>query len=306
MKKIFTIGETVYDMIFKNLQPIAARAGGSMLNTSVSLGRLRLPVTFISEIGKDIVGDSIVDFLIDNKINTGYISRFTDGKTALALAFLNECENAEYTFYKLYPPERLNIDFPEPRDGDIVLFGSFFAITLEVRQPLLKFISEAKKNNALIIYDPNFRRPHLKDLPVLKHMILENMKRSLIVRGSDEDFALIFGARNADETFTLLKGIGCHFLVYTRSDQSVEFRSDKIVFSLDVPKINPVSTIGAGDSFNAGLIWYLFKHGISSAGLFSLTENQWRAAIQVAITFGSHVCERMDNYISKDFASGLK
>lgn len=305
MKKIFTIGETVFDIIFKDSQPQAAKAGGSMLNTSVSLGRLGLPVSFISEIGEDMVGELIVGFLIENNVDLNFISRYRDGKTALALAFLNEHENADYTFYKLYPQDRLSIDFPEPDEGDILLFGSFFAITSEVRQPLLKFISAAKKNNALVIYDPNFRRPHLKDLPDVKDMILENVKLSSIVRGSDEDFALILDAGNADEAFAILKGIGCHFLVYTGSDKTAEFRSDKISFTLEVPKIKTVSTIGAGDSFNAGLIWYFFNQGISATDLKGITENQWREAVQVAISFGSHVCERMDNYISNEFAARL-
>ena len=39
MRKIYTIGETVLDIIFKNGQPVASKAGGSMLNTAVSLGR---------------------------------------------------------------------------------------------------------------------------------------------------------------------------------------------------------------------------------------------------------------------------
>ena len=72
MKKIYTIGETVYDIIFKNCQPIAAKAGGSMLNSSVSLGRLGLPVSFISEIGKDQVGGFIFVFLIDYNFNEIY------------------------------------------------------------------------------------------------------------------------------------------------------------------------------------------------------------------------------------------
>ena len=60
-----------------------------MLNTSVSLGRLGLPVSFISEIGEDHVGLNIVDFLIENNVDTSFVYRFRDGKTALALAFLN-------------------------------------------------------------------------------------------------------------------------------------------------------------------------------------------------------------------------
>ena len=53
MRKIYAIGETVCDLIFKDDKPLAAKAGGSMLNASISLGRLKLPVNFISEFGND-------------------------------------------------------------------------------------------------------------------------------------------------------------------------------------------------------------------------------------------------------------
>jgi fructokinase len=306
MRKIYTIGETVYDIIFKNSQPVLAKAGGAMLNTSVSLGRLGLPVSFISEIGEDHAGINIMDFLKENKVDTRFVDQFSDGKTALALAFLDEHEDASYSFYKLYPLERLNIDLPEPDEGDIILFGSFLAITAEVRTRLINFINAASMKESLIIYDPNFRRPHLKDLPVVKDLILENIKLSSIVRGSDEDFELIFGCINAKEAFRILTDEGCKFLVYTSSNRSVEFISDKIAFSMDIPEIKPVSTIGAGDSFNAGLIYYLFSKGITTSRLMDLDASECKEAIRIAISFGSNVCQHYDNYISKDFANRFK
>ena len=33
-----------------------------------------------------------------------------------------------------------------------------------------------------------------------------------------------------------------------------------------------------------------------------LDESEWKEAIRIAISFGSHVCQQYDNYISKDFA----
>ena len=306
MKRIYTIGETVYDIIFKDDQPVSAKAGGAMLNTSVSLGRLGLPVSFISEIGEDLLGMKIIDFLNENKVDTRFIDRFSDGKTALALAFLDQNKNASYSFYKLYPHERLTIDLPEPDAGDIILFGSFFSITPQVRPGLINFIKKAAAKNSLIIYDPNFRRPHLKDLPVVKDLILENIGLSSIVRGSDEDFELIFGCSHADEAFQVVRNFGCNFLVYTQAHKTVEFRSDKFRFSLNVPEIKPFSTIGAGDSFNAGLIMSLFSKGISHLSLSSMTVSGLKHALKTAIDFSSHVCQSFDNYISPDFARNFK
>jgi fructokinase len=113
MRKIFAIGETVLDIIFKNNQPFAAKAGGACLNSSVTLGRLDLPVFFIGEYGLDEVGSLIDRFLKENKVSTQYVYRYYDGKSSLALAFLNENNDASYDFYKFYPESRLNIDFPK-------------------------------------------------------------------------------------------------------------------------------------------------------------------------------------------------
>jgi len=300
-RRIFTIGETVYDIIFRNGRPVAAKPGGAMLNTSVSLGRLGLPVFFISEIGEDEVGEIIIKFLYENNVGTNNVYKFGDGKTTLALAFLDESENANYTFYKLYSAKRLAVDFPEVKENDIVLFGSFFAITEEVREQLIKFIRKAFQNKAIIIYDPNFRKPHLDELQKVKNLILENISFASIVRGSDEDFRLIFGVENADDTFRILKENGCKFLIFTSSDKNVEFISEDIKLTVPVPKIKPVSTIGAGDSFNAGIIFSLYRQQINLPELAQIDTKTWKGIIETAISFGVHVCQSLDNYISEEF-----
>lgn len=103
MRKIYGIGESLLDIIFKNGQPQVAKAGGSVLNSVVSMGRMELPVSFISEYGFDDVGDLIDNFLKDNGVDTSCVHRFQDGSTSLAMAFLNENNDAHYTFYKDYP-----------------------------------------------------------------------------------------------------------------------------------------------------------------------------------------------------------
>ena len=150
-RKIFTIGETVYDIIFSEGQIVAGKAGGSMLNASVSLGRLGMEVVFISEVGQDDLGNLIINFLKENGIKTGFIHQFKDGKTPVALAFLDQHQNARYTFYKQYPNIRLSQPFPEVTENDIVLFGSFFSISTEVREPVVNFVRKARQAGAIII-----------------------------------------------------------------------------------------------------------------------------------------------------------
>ena len=56
MRKVYTIGDCVLDLFFENDKPVEARPGGSFLNSSVSLGRLGVEVSLISELGKRSCG----------------------------------------------------------------------------------------------------------------------------------------------------------------------------------------------------------------------------------------------------------
>ena len=69
MRKIIGIGETIMDIIFQDNQPTAAVPGGSVFNGVVSLARLGLPVTMLSETGNDRVGRQILDFMTANGID---------------------------------------------------------------------------------------------------------------------------------------------------------------------------------------------------------------------------------------------
>ncbi len=305
MRKIYGIGETVLDIIFKNGQPQAAKAGGSVLNSVVSMGRMGLPVSFISEYGSDDVGDLIDNFLRENGVDSSSVHRFKDGNTALAMAFLNERNDASYTFYKNFPAKRLDIVFPEIKKDDIVQCGSFYAIWPEIREKFKKFISTAKDKGALILYDPNFRASHLDELDTLKPLIIENMKMATYVRGSDEDFKNIFGANSADEAWEIVRKY-CKSLVYTANVEGVYVRTESFSGKFPVQKITPVSTIGAGDNFNAGMLTSIYMNEITGSRLSEIGEKEWSKIITSAVDFATHVCRSYENYISVEFARSRK
>jgi len=301
MRKIYAIGETLLDIIFNQGQPQAAKAGGAMLNSAVSLGRISLPVSFISEYGQDDVGILIDNFLKENGVDTSLVHRYSDGNTALALAFLDEKNNAHYTFYKNYPSKRLDIELPSPLKDDIVLFGSFYALALEIRDQLVSFIRGAKKNGAVIIYDPNFRKSHLNDLKILKPLIVENIKMATFVRGSDEDFRNIFGADNPDEAWETVKKYN-KCIIYTYSTSGVFVRTSSFSGKFPVKKTKPLSTIGAGDNFNAGIIASLYQYKLNN-DIDKMGEKDWEKVISTAVDFATNVCLSYDNYIDLAFAS---
>ena len=304
-RSVYTIGESILDIIFKDEQPVTAKPGGAMLNSAVSLGRAGISVGLISEFGHDLPGEIISAFLKFSGVSTESIYRYKDGQTALSLAFLDEQHNASYAFYKPFPAKRLACEFPSIKPEDIVLFGSSYAMNVDVRTNLLKFIAEAKMNGAFIIYDPNFRKNKFIELETIRPWILENMSYADVVRGSDEDFKFIFSANNLDEALELTQFSQNSSLIYTSHQSVVKFDRFSPVLSLLVPKIEPVSTIGAGDAFNAGLIYSIMKHNIFREQLRSLNNCTWTKILQTGIEFASDVCMSLENYISFEFANSL-
>jgi fructokinase len=305
MRKIYGIGETVFDIIFKNGQTQAAKAGGAMLNSTVSLGRIGLPVFFISEYASDNVGQIIDSFLSENGVGTGYVDHYKEGKTKLALAFLNERNDASYTFYQDYPEKRLSIEFPKIMKDDIILCGSIYSITDEIRKKFMDLITKAKDNGAIVIYDPNFRPTHSSDLEKLMPMIIENMKTARLIRGSDEDFKNIYGANTPDEAWNVVKKY-CNCMVYTANSEGVYVRTISYAGKFAVKAIKPISTIGAGDNFNAGMMAAIYLNKISVDQLDKMGEEEWSKVISMGVDFASNVCLSYENYISLDFAKELK
>jgi len=297
MSKIYTIGESLLDIIFKNNQPITAKAGGSMLNSAISLGRLNMDISHITEIGKDAAGNLIEEFLQTNNVKTTNITSYNDIKTTLALAFLDNNNNASYSFYKDNPKERF-LNIPDFSENDILLFGSIYAITKELRKPVIDILNAAKNAKAIIIYDPNFRKNHLNELNEVKGFIEDNIKYASIVKASDEDIENIFGITDTQETYNFIKTAGCNNLIITENKKGVSLFIENSIKHYDVPEIIPESTIGAGDSFNAGIIYAINKLAITNLDINNIDIPLWDKIIETGIAFATDVCLSYENYIS--------
>jgi len=304
MRRVFGFGETVFDIIFKDGQPRAAKPGGSVLNAFVSLGRLGWEPCFVSEYGRDDVGRLIDEYLVENGVDTSYINRFEDGQSALALAFLDDENNANYYFYKKFPDERLQ-ELPEDiAADDIILFGSIYASSREVRKSVVRFLEMGLERGAIIVYDPNFRRAHLAELEELKPRIIENLNYADIIRGSDEDFQLIFGADRPEDVIATMDD-ETKLLLYTRNSNDVRVFLNAQEAIIPAEKIDAVSTIGAGDNFNAGIIHWLLNSGTTREGIQLLRERELEDMAATGVRFASNVCLGFDNYISHEFARGI-
>lgn len=310
MRKIIGIGETILDIIFRcdengNWQPEKSVAGGSTFNTIISLGRLGMDTTLITELGNDKVGNYIMEFMRNNGVSTDYIDVYhcKDGKTPISLAFMDEKSNAEYTFYRQYPQERLDVAMPLINEGDIVVLGSYFSIDPTLRNRIVEILEFARSRKAIIYYDPNFRKAHSHETIKLMPNVIENLEYANIVRGSDEDFETLYNMNDPERVYIDKIKFYCPNFIYTRGGNGIEFFSNQGHLHLDSPQIGkPVSTIGAGDTFNAGIIFGFIRHNVTLANLNSLTLDEWKPILQYALDFSSQVCMSNENYLSTQSA----
>ena len=308
MRKVIGIGEAVLDIIFKDNKPIEAVPGGSAFNAITSLGRCGVSTSFISEAGNDHVGKYIIEFLKINGVNADNVTTFPDSKSPVSLAFLNEKNDAEYIFYKDHPHDQLEFTYPDIQPDDIVLFGSFYAVNPVIRPQLVGLLDYARSHGAIIYYDVNFRPAHKDEVIRITPNLIENLDYADIVRGSHEDFATLYKKEDADKVYNAEISFYCRQFIYTHGSQPVEVRGGRdMKKAYPVPDTKVVSTIGAGDSFNAGFIFGMLKQGITRSDLErGLTGEQWDSLIGCALSFSADCCKDIFNYVSKKFGEKMK
>lgn len=311
MRNIYGIGETVYDIIFRDNQPQKAVPGGSTFNSLISLGRCGLSPTMVTETGDDQVGRLIINFMESNGVETRHVTVNPGTKTHISLAFLDKNNDAHYQFYKNHASASVEPSFPDFHANDVVLFGSFFAINPAIRDYTREFLQRAHDAGCILYYDINFRAAHIADLPVTIDNIHENMRLATIVRGSTEDFSCLYGLTNPEEIYRehiaplcpnficTAGGAGIHTFF---GNQHANGTNAPLHQTYTVTPINTVSTIGAGDNFNAGVAYCILHKDIHYAQLIAPTPELVTQIVSTGQKFSAEVCQSLDNYVSLGFA----
>lgn len=302
MKRVIGISETVFDILFRNNKPIAGVPGGSVFNGLISLGRIGINGCVITEAGDDQVGHIITDFMTDNGVSDRYVTRIPGKKSAVSLAFLDENDDAHYSFYKDYQNNRLEFARPDVGPDDVVMFGSYYALNPVLRPQVGDFLRYAKSRGAILYYDINFRQNHSQERDSLMDTIHENFMLADIVRGSSDDFMILFDENNGESVWENHISRYCSSFIYTRGADGADVFSGDFRKHYPSQSIKTVSTIGAGDNFNAGIVYGIVRHDIPSAEISHLPSETWDRLIGYGIAFGSEVCQSTDNYISPEFA----
>jgi fructokinase len=158
-------------------------------------------------------------------------------------------------------------------------------------------LTTAKKAGALICYDPNIRSHDLSK-PEIKNALIENIAFADIVKASDEDMKTIFGALSPTEHFQEIKKINPNavFVLTLGAEGVVGFTKDCTI-ELPAKEVNVVSTIGAGDAFNAGMVFFLEKSGFTDVRNSVLEEDNFREMLHSGLNYSAEVCSTLENYV---------
>ena len=292
--RIIGIGETVFDILFKDDQPQKAVPGGSTFNSIVSLGRAGMNCAMVTEAGGDHVGDLICNFLQENGVSPEYVCRHQNVQSHISLAFLDEHNDAQYVFYKDHASVSLDGKLPEMSKDDVVLFGSFFAINPAIRPVVGGLLRKAREAGAWLYYDINFRKNHIADLPEVMSNIEENMQLADVVRGSMEDFEYLYGLKDGEAIYERVSRY-CHTLILTDGARQIRVYTPEGCETYPVQPIETVSTVGAGDNFNAGYIY---------AKMLGMDDQARRIAM--AQRWSQDVCQQLGNNISDELVAALR
>ena len=311
--RIIGIGETVLDILFKNDQPLKAVPGGSTFNSIVSLGRAGMNCTMVTDVGGDRVGDLICNFLQENGVSSEYVCRNENVKSHITLAFLNEHNDAQYVFYKDHASVSLDGPLPTFSRDNVVLFGSFFAINPVIRPAVGGLLRKAHEVGAWLYYDVNFRKNHIADLPDVMLNIEENMRLANVVRGSMEDFGYLLGLYDGDAIYERVSRY-CHTLILTDGARQIRVYTPESCETYPVQPIETVSTVGAGDNFNAGYIYakLAVENGKLRMENSTSAKNNCQLStincqlIKMAQRWSQDVCRQLGNNISDELVEKLK
>jgi fructokinase len=255
--QVFVIGESITDIVVRDGVSVD-HPGGSPLNVSFGVSRLGLGTTFLTRLGDDPAGLALEQHLVAAGVVV--VPQPLPGvRSATAQATIDTTGSASYLF---------DIDWQLPRisleqvavGGDtatVVHFGSIGAF-LEPGASEVEALIAAAGVGSLVTYDPNIRPQLIGSRDAARRRVESHLRLSDLVKASDEDIEWLYPGANPREIAQSWLELGPSVVVVTRgSEGSFALGREGISAELPSRKVTLVDTIGAGDSFMAGLIFGL-------------------------------------------------
>jgi fructokinase len=296
---ILSCGDALIDFV-----PVAAAdggealrpmVGGSCLNVAVGLARLGVPTGFVGGISNDLFGRMIAEHALASRVDLRFATR-SDYHTTLAFVRMIAGES-QYAFYDTRTASREwtyrqgMIDF-----GNVhaVHIGSTTLANEDGAAQIAAMIAEAKQSTT-ISFDPNCRPNLVKDKTTYLELMNAFADTADVIRMSDVDFNYLYETETyAVRAESLLAG-SCGLFVITCGMEGVQAWHAKSGFiKVGAPAIKVVDTIGAGDSFQAALLFALHKQKrLGRARLKETGVDELRRALLFACNCAALTCTRM-------------
>jgi len=268
--------------------------GGSCLNIAVGVARLGAATGFVGGISTDLFGRMIADHAGASQVDLRYATRSEHQTT---LAFVRSVDGEpHYAFYdeatasRNWTYRRGSIAFDEI---DAIHVGSTTLIDENTATETLAMVEDIRRS-ATISFDPNCRPNLVKH----KARYVERMDafaaNAAIVRMSDVDFEFLYGGGDYAGRAKSLLAAGASLVVVTRGVQGAQaWHREAGAIEVQAPAVKVVDTIGAGDSFQAALLFALRAIGrIEALSLAQANSDELRRALSFAAICAAFTCGR--------------
>jgi len=268
--------------------------GGSCLNVAIGLARLGAPTGFVGGISNDLFGGMIADHAAASNVDLRYATR-SDDQTTLAFVRIVAGES-HYAFYDSATAAR-NWTCPTGlipfATVDAVHVGSTTLVHDQGAAETQAMIAQARRS-ATISFDPNCRPNLVKDKTAYRARMDGFAAAADMIKMSDVDFDYLHGHDRYAERAETLLAEGRSLFVVTRGPKgALAWHSSAGAVEIAAPAVRVVDTIGAGDSFQAALLFGLHKQGrIGKAEMAAMSQAELRRALSFAAACAAVTCTR--------------
>ena len=285
---IVCCGEALIDMLprrsTEDEPAFAPYSGGAVFNTAVALGRLGVPIEFFSGLSSDLFGQQLRATLAESKVGSRY-AHVSGRPTTLAFVHLID-GHASYVFYDEGTAGRMLSEDDLPAlegDVDAMLFGAISLIP-EPSGSTYEALMLREASRRVTMLDPNIRPAFIPDREKHLARIQRMIAMADILKLSDEDLSW-FGASGAPEdAIARWLEIGPKLVVMTRGSKGATGYTKNRKVTVAPTPVKVVDTVGAGDTFNAGILASLHEQAaLSKSHIANLSE----AEIRDALTLGA-------------------
>jgi fructokinase len=258
--------------------------GGSVYNTAIALGRLGVPTGFFNGISTDFFGDMLKDGLKASKVDLRY-AKIWDRPSTLAFVKLTD-GHARYSFFDDNSASQMLTKKDMPKLDPKVQALHFGSISLipEPGGSTLEALMKREAKTRVISLDPNIRAGMIRNKRQHMARLTRMIAMADIVKVSDEDVAWMTGSRDIAKAASKWLKLGARIVAVTKGGEGAEAFTGRFMISRPAVSVTVADTVGAGDTFTAGLLTALRKSKLlDKKSLAAIT----RADLETALDFAA-------------------